>query len=402
MLKDISYNGNASLSRTNLSRIVLGIMFFTAMLGYIPGLPFWTYNISIVTIIPTLILLLIVREGNLFTQYEVIFLFIFLLSIIGSYIFSSFGFNPTGFLRSIVPILFYFLVRILKIKKDNFYYDLIFFLLATSFIVALYQFIIQPQYLLAENGEWLNVGEDVLPLLKRPVSYLGNSNIFGIFSVFCFIILYIENNRNLSFTRKVVIVIIVLVNIIIFSKSRTSLLSFILVLIFYNIRIKNHITILLIFSIALLLFIYVINNFEKYEFLDQLFRLSVLSETQDNSYTLRRDIAKFSINVISKRPFWGIGPGNENNLMLTLNAPHRGMESATLLLLEERGIVGYFIYLYILFVKFIFTKNTFAKFLIGIVMLSVDFTEPVCVLQQLATFLAVYLAVCKNDFLQTS
>ena len=397
MVNDLSYNEQAFNTRPYLSRIIFSFMVFTSMLGYVPGLPFWLYNISISIIVPVLSFLLIIRKGNIITKDEVIFLLVFISSILASYLFSSFGFNPTGFLRAIVPILFYYLIRVLKIPKNKFYYNFIFFLLISSFIVGVYQFLIQPQFILAEGGEWVSVGDDVLPLLKRPVSYLGNANVFGIFTVFCFIILYFENNHNINLGKKVFIVLIVLFNIILFSKSRTSLLAFILILLFYNLRIKNYKTLLVIFSIVFLLFAYVVFNYEKFEVLDQLFRLSALSETQDNSYTLRRDIAEFSINVISQRPIFGIGPGNEKALMTTLNAPHKGMESATLFLLEERGIIGYLIYLYILLTKFLFARNNFAKILIGIVLISVDFTETVCVIQQLATFLAVYLAISKND-----
>lgn len=395
--ENISYKEQAFNTKPYLSRIIFSFMVFTAMLGYVPGLPFWTYNISISIIVPALSFLLIIRKGNIITKDEVIFLFVFISSILASYLFSAFGFNPTGFLRAIVPILFYYLIRVLKIPKNKFYYNFIFFLLISSFIVGVYQFLFQPQYSLAEGGEWVNVSDDVLPLLKRPVSYLGNPNIFGVITVFFFIILYIENNRNINLTKKIFIVIMVLCNIILFSKSRTSLLAFILILLFYNLRLKNYKTLLVIFLTFFLLFAYVVVNYEKFEVLDQLFRLSDLSDKQDNSYTLRRDIAEFSMNIISQRPIFGIGPGNEKALMLTLNAPHKGMESATLFLLEERGIIGYLIYLYILSTKFLFARNNFAKILIGIVMISVDFTETVCVIQQLATFLAVYLAISEND-----
>jgi hypothetical protein len=131
--------------------------------------------------------------------------------------------------------------------------------------------------------------------------------------------------------------------------------------------------------------------------LDQLFRLSSLTNDENNSYTIRKNIAEYAYNLISQRPFFGVGPANEGALMNSINAPHKGMESASLHLLIERGFVGYFFYLYVVIIKLLLSIN-FSNFLIGVVFISVDFTETVCVFPQLTSFLAIYFAVSKNHF----
>ncbi len=383
-------------SKSYFSKSLFSILFLLSLLGYIPGFPYWLYNIATFVTLPVILILLMVKDKLNFSKDEIYFLIFFLASIICSYVFSSFGFNLPGFLRAFVPVCFYYLVRILNIKKDQFYYDFVFLLLIFSFLFALYQFLYQPLYGIGQGGEWIVREDDVLPMMKRPTSFLGNANVFGVFNLYCFIILYIENNKNLDFTKKIFVVVLVLVNIILFAKSRTSMLGFIIIVSLYNFKLKNYKTLMLILGVFFVILIYVLLHYEEFMILDQLFRLSALSDYDDNSYTIRKKIAEFAFSLVIQRPFFGVGVGNENLLMLSINAPHKGMESATLQFLIERGIIGYFIYLYVLLIKFVFTKNNFPKFLIGIVIISVDFTETVCVLPQLTSFLAIYLAICKN------
>ena len=382
------------------SRSVFIFVLTVSLFGYIPGLPYWLYNISTFITIPVFLIVLILVQRRAFTFNEIFFLFVFILSILLSYAFSPFPFSVAGFLRAIVPVCIYYLVRYLKVKKDAFFLNYVLFLLAASFLLAFYQFLFQPYYIISDGGEWIVAVEDLPVLLKRPVSYLGNANVFGVFNVICFVLVYFEYGLKLNKPVKALVLLMTFSNMILFSKSRTSMLAFFLIVLVYNIYKRNYklLGIFVFFFICLLG--YVVYNYEKFVFLDDLFRLSALSETENNSYTLRRNIGLFAYNLIMQRPVLGVGPGNELALMISTNAPHRGMESASLLLLIERGIIGYMIYLYILFSKFIFSKNFYAV-LIGVIMISVDFTETVCVLPQITSFLAAYLAISRNQILNS-
>lgn len=389
--------------KTNFTftQLFFGLLFFISLLGYIPTMPYWLYNIGTFITVPIFLFFILASFPIHFSLNELSFFLLFLVSILLSYLFSNYGFFIAGFLRALVPIIFYYLTRILNIKKSKFFYDVLFILLLLAFLVASIQFLFLPKYILESDGTWSTTEEDGLLLLKRPVSYFGNANVFGVFSIFTFVILFIENNINTSVAKKIIIVLLVIFNVILFSKSRTSMLALILIVTIYNYRLKNY-KVLFFFILGTLgLISFIILNFEKFLFLDNLFRLSALNETEDNSYTLRKNIAEFAYSQIIKNPIFGIGPGNEYLLMTEVHAPHKGMESASLLMLEERGILGFLFYLYTVIYNFLATKN-FVKIVIGIVIFSVDFSETVCVLPQLTTFLAIFLAVSKNEQLSKS
>jgi O-antigen ligase len=371
-------------------------LFIISQLGYIPGLPYWLYNISIFVTIPIFTLVLLFFDKIKFTHSEILFLFIFFCVLFLSNISSPFEFSVPGFLRAVVPLIYYYLVRALKVGKSKEYYNLIIFSLFISFFVALYQILFQPIYFI-EDGVWHVYAEDVFWLVKRPVSYLGNANVFGVFCVLCFIIIFFDNPYLLSRKKKYLIFIVTIINIVVFAKSRTALLAFIIVNLVYLIKNKKY-KILLIFTSLIITFsIFLFANYDQYSFLNDIFRLSSLYEDDDNSYTIRKRIAEFTVNLIFDRPLFGVGVGNEQLLMRELNAPHKGSESASLLILVERGLFGYIIYLSLIFFQFLFTGNNFPKMLIGFVILSVDFTETVFVLPQLTSYLAIYLGVCKNE-----
>ncbi|WP_157986367.1 O-antigen ligase family protein [Chitinophaga alhagiae] len=383
-----------------LKNVMFAMLFFISLLGYIPMLPYWLYNIGTFITIPIFIFITSNYSNRFVTKNEIAFLGLFVLSLLLSYLTSPFGFTIAGFLRALVPIIFYYLVRVLNVKKTDFYYSVLYYLLILSFLVAAYQFFFQPAYIINDDGAWEEV-EGVLTLMKRPVSYLGNSNVFGVFTVFCFLILFTEGNQRLTKNQKVALFIVTILNLTLFSKSRTSLAAFIVTLLIYLFHKRKFIPLLVVFLFFLAGIAYVLSNYEQIEAIDNIFRLSSLSSEDRNSYSIRSEIAKFAIPLIGERPFFGVGVGNEQQLMMSTGAPHKGMESATLLLLIERGILGYLIYLYILFSKFLLVKNNITRILIGLVMISVDFTETVCVIPQLSTFLAIYLGVTWNTVNQT-
>lgn len=370
------------------------------MLGYIPAFPYWLYNISTFLTIPIFVISMLIINKNYFSFEEIFFLFLYILSLLLSYLFSDIGFNFSGFLRAVVPVLFYYLVRLLQINKTK-YFDILYFLLVLSFLFAFYQFFFQPLYEIGDDGNWIvrDSASEMQIIFKRTVSFLGNSNVFGVFSVATFLILWLDYKQFISKPNFIFLCIILGLNIIVMGKSRTSMLALIMAIFIINFNFKNigKLFKILFFLILCSLFIYY--NYEKLEFLDALFRLSALTETDQNSYSLRKDIANFSMDLISKNLIFGIGAGNEGTLFSIINAPHKGMESGSLLLLLERGLFGYFFYLYVIVFEFLLKKNTILNIILGLTIVSVDFTETVYVLPQLTTFLAVYLAVRKNNII---
>ncbi|GEM_PF-5452211 len=379
-----------------VANLLFAVMFTLGMLGYIPGLPYWLYNISTFITLPVLFACLLLAKGAIFTKNEVWFIVLFVFTILCSYALSPYGVTIPGFLRAVVPVLFYYLVRTLKIRKTSFYFGVVKVLLIVSFFVALYQSLFQPIYVI-ENGSWVVYVEEALPLAKRPVSFLGNANVFGVFTVFCYILLFFENPDYLSKKEKVILFLFVLANLVLFSKSRTSMLAFVMVNVVYSVIKKQHFKLLIFLAVSVLLGLFVYSNYEDLLVLDDLFRLSALVDQEDNSYTIRRRIAEFTFDLISQRPLFGVGTGNEMFLMADTGAPHKGSESASLLLLIERGIVGYLFYLYILFAKLLSVRSAAPKILIGLTIISVDFTETVCVIPQLTVFLAIYFGISQNE-----
>lgn len=395
-MSQFSFLFNSNTRNNSISVFVFYVMFIISQLGYIPALPYWLYNISTLITIPIYLLVILVYRNIKFTENEIIFLAIFIGSITLSTILSPYDFTISGFLRALVPIVYFYLVRTLNITKKNTYYDIISILLFTSFIVALYQILFQPIYKI-EDGVWYIFAEGELIISKRPVSFLGNANVFGVFSVFCYIILFFDNPEYLNKKWKIIFTVLVIINIIVFAKSRTSLFAFFIVNLIYFFQKKKFKILFIILIVIVVFVIFIYLNYENYLFINELFRISALSETEDNSYTIRQRIAEFTIQVIKDRPLLGIGVGNEPLLMMDLNAPHKGSESASLLMLVERGLIGYLLYLSIIIFQFLFARDNITKFLFGFAIISVDFTETVCVLPQLTSFLAIYLAISTNE-----
>jgi O-antigen ligase len=390
-----SFIFNSYDKSNSITLVIFIVMVIVSQLGYIPALPYWLYNISTFITIPIFLFLILVYRDVKFTINEILFLSIFIFTILLSSIVSPYEFTISGFLRALVPIIYFYLVRTLKITKVKTYYDVISFMLVASFVVALYQVLFQPIYLI-EDGVWNIYAEDVFWFVKRPVSFLGNANVFGVFTVLCYIIFFFDNPYYVNKKLKAFLFIITIINVILFAKSRTSLLAFLIVNFIYLVKLRKFKILILLLVIILTLVAFVFINYEKYSILNDIFRLSELYENDDNSYTIRQRIAEFTVNIIKERPFFGVGAGNEQLLMLDLHAPHKGSESASLLILVERGILGYIIYLGIISFQFLLVRNR-TKILIGFVILSVDLTETVCVLPQLTSFLAIYLAVSINE-----
>ena len=209
--------------------------------------------------------------------------------------------------------------------------------------------------------------------------------------------MFFDNPEYLNKKWKIIFTVLVIINIIVFAKSRTSLFAFFIVNFIYFFKKKKFKILFIILIVIIVFVIFIFLNYENYLFINELFRISALSETEDNSYTIRQRIAEFTIQVIKDRPLFGIGVGNEPLLMMDLNAPHKGSESASLLMLVERGLIGYLLYLSIIIFQFLFARDNITKILIGFAILSVDFTETVCVLPQLTSFLAIYLAISTNE-----
>lgn len=387
-----------TISKTyfNINFLIFILILPISLLGYIPTFPYWLYNISIYVTIPLFLFLILFKKRISVSQNELLFLVIYITAILISFLFSPFSLSFSGILRAVSPIFSYYLVRQLGIRKNNGYYIILYILLVISFLFALYQFLFQPLYEIEQGGLWVIRADDVLPILKRPVSYLGNANVFGIFTVLTYLIL-LEFRNKLPKLHKITIFFLCIVNIILFSKSRTSMTAFVLVILLFDIYRGKYIKVASIFLLLIIIIGFILINFNNFEYLDDLFRLSALSETEDNSFTIRKRIAEFAMNLIYQRPIFGVGVGNEFLLMQSTNAPHKGMESATMLLLIERGVFGYIIYLFVLFYKFLTAKKNITKVLIGVVFISVDFTETVCVLPQLTSFIAIYLAVTENS-----
>jgi hypothetical protein len=369
------------------------ISFFFSLLGYIPGFPYWISNIAFILNPIILVFLFLHFKNTKFTLNEILFASFFILSLFLSYLFSHFLPRLPEILKVISPICAYFIARILKIEMHDLI-KFLYFVFILSFFFAAYQYFFQARYLIGTDGTWIKSSNQVLYLMKRVVSFIGNANVFGVFTVFSFYILIFETNFNRRI--KIIFLIICLLNVILFAKSRTTIAALLFIYFLYLVKQRKFILLGILVSLIVLIAITIYFSFNN-EILNGLFRISSLHEQGPNSLSTRLRVNHLMFSMLPDHWLFGIGCGNEIRFMKEINGFHGGAEMATLRILTERGVFGFAILLVALIKNFFINQRHFSAIAIGLSIFIIDITENVIALPQLSTFLAIFMAILANE-----
>lgn len=382
------------ISVETIKKGVLFFMLLFSLIGYIPTLPYWLYNISFSLSLPFFFFIVFFSGYFRITSNEKIIFILFFFSFFFSYIFSDFPFNFAACLRGITPLFLYISVRTLNLKIDTFYINVLMIFLVLSFLFAFYEFFYLPSYKLDSSGKWVITNEGFY-LLKRAGSFLGNENVFGVFTVISAIIIYTHKELLIIFKRPAYLYFLVIFNVFFLAKSRTSMLACFVCVIYWLIAKKRYKILYIILTVSGLLLFYLWSNLD-HEIVDSIFRTSSILNDEYNSYSLRAEINKVGISLIPQNLLFGVGVGNEYLLMQSVNAIRPGVESASLNILLERGIYGYMLFLGLYLYFFIFSSSLTNR-LLGLAILVVDFLETVFIYPQILSVIMIYLALYINS-----
>jgi hypothetical protein len=301
-----------------------------------------------------------------------------------SFLNSSVELNLVAYSLELIPFFMIVILWQYGITHDMINKGLVFIFILSTFLGAL-QFLVFPIYYADDLGNWVMVNSELPLLMKRPGSIFGNPNVFGCFNaIFYSWILFTK-----FFRKKKLFIILVVINIVLIAKSRSSLIAILFIYFFYlykSGRVKLLLTILVLGILSTSSFlVYIYNN----EYADQIFRFSDLLSSDSNSFTIRYDIFKFILDKVTVFNFFGVGPGNIKLYLELFNAPWAGPESAGLHILLQKGVFFYILYIIFLLTLFL-SKNTFNQSIL-ILFLTNGLLETVSAQQQILSILFILL-----------
>lgn len=362
-----------------------------SLVGLIPLVP-TTFYYSKAIIIPIFSGFLFLNKrraqisGGLITLIAILF-----ISYILSTLLSGIGINLIALLLELVPLLIFLSYLLLKLDPEN-VEKILMNIHVISSLFGVIQFIFLPQYEISLGGVWYEVTSELPLLMKRPGSIFGNSNVFGAFNLLILVLLLFKHPIKRDSIKFKTYQILVLLNIILIAKSRSSLISaYLIYLVFFWNQHKY-----LILGVLLLIPIFILSIFNiilSTEELNQIFRLSDLFLSERNSFTIRKEIFEYSFQFIKNNLFLGVGPGNILTFFQSQNAPHNGPETAGMWIIIEKGILSYLCYI-IFLVRLLFNKNLFKK-MIGVSLLVIGVFETVMIQSQILGIILI-LSTLKN------
>jgi hypothetical protein len=372
------------ISTVNYKQFICFFLFLTISVGLIPPFSSKLYYLKTI-IIPIVFLLSFISRASFKVSKNLYFIIFICMSLITmSFLNSSVELNLVAYSLELIPFFMIVILWQYGITHDMINKGLVFIFILSTFIGAL-QFLVFPTYYADDLGNWVMVNSELPLLMKRPGSIFGNPNVFGCFNaIFYSWILFAK-----FFRKKKLFIILVVINIVLIAKSRSSLIAILFIYFFYlykSGRVKLLLTILVLGILSTSSFlVYVYNN----EYADQIFRLSDLVSSDSNSFTIRYDIFKFILDKVNVFHFFGVGPGNIKLYLELFNAPWAGPESAGLHLLLQKGVVFYILYI-IFLLTLLLSKNTFNQSIL-ILFLTNGLLETVSAQQQILSILFILL-----------
>lgn len=371
--------------------LLVFILLLTNSLGYIPGLPYILYNTGIL-FIPVLWLLMI--KKIIYTRNELFFSLIWLFLNSFSLSLSIHEMFPDSttthyfiiMLRAFDAVLIYSIAKNTTLPYDKLATILV-ALVVVQFSLMSYQFFIQDRMVLLGAGEqakWVKAVNPPVFWKLRVQGLHGNSNTSAFFLLVSFIIIlpYILRKRFQLF----IIFILSAVAIVIYAKSRSTMLVSFFYILFYVFIItkkKKHLRTLFIGAFIGMLFL----SFLSADFFDSILRLNNLQK-DTNNLTIRQWVNRDAFNIWWQELTWiGGGLNSEVFFMTKFNAYRPYSEMAYLKILIEIGFVGLlFILFTILKITQAIPENSFIMKSLIFVFFFVSFLETAFFTQQFFYF----------------
>lgn len=372
------------ISTVNYKQFICFFLFLTISVGLIPPFSSKLYYLKTI-IIPIVFLLSFISKASFKVSKNLYFIIFICMSLITmSFLNSSVELNLVAYSLELIPFFMIVIFWQYGITHDMINKGLVFIFILSTFLGAL-QFLVFPIYYADDLGNWVMVNSELPLLMKRPGSIFGNPNVFGCFNaIFYSWILFTK-----FFRKKKLFIILVVINIVLIAKSRSSLIAILFIYFFYlykSGRVKLLLTILVLGILSTSSFlVYIYNN----EYADQIFRFSDLLSSDSNSFTIRYDIFKFILDKVNVFNVFGVGPGNIKLYLELFNAPWAGPESAGLHILLQKGVFFYISYIILLLTLFL-SKNTFNQSIL-ILFLTNGLLETVSAQQQILSILFILL-----------
>ena len=372
------------ISTVNYKQFICFFLFLTISVGLIPPFSSKLYYLKTI-IIPIVFLLSFISKASFKVSKNLYFIIFICMSLITmSFLNSSVELNLVAYSLELIPFFMILILWQYGITHDMINKGLVFIFILSTFLGAL-QFLVFPIYYADDLGNWVMVTSELPLLMKRPGSIFGNPNVFGCFNaIFYSWILFTK-----FFRKKKLFIILVVINIVLIAKSRSSLIAILFIYFFYLFksgRVKLLLTILVLGILSTSSFlVYIYNN----EYADQIFRVTDLLSSDSNSFTIRYDIFKFILDKVTVFNFFGVGPGNIKLYLELFDAPWAGPESAGLHVLLQKGVFFYILYIIFLLTLFL-SKNTFNQSVL-ILFLTNGLLETVSAQQQILSILFILL-----------
>lgn len=301
----------------------------------------------------------------------------------------------------ILGVLFAFLLGYTNSLKYNDLCKVLFTIFLLNFILMSTQFfLLKPMILTGRVSEakWTDVVNPIVFWKRQVVGICGNSNAVGSFILVTLVFLldWLKQKKKLFW----VTIVISIIAIGLYAKSRNSILVGLLFIGYYLFFIKKKLNPVLKYSLFGLIFLFVVFFSASSEITDSIFRFTSF-ENRMNSYSVRLIVDKEAFDIWWNHVFWfGGGFGSESFLMGKYHATRFYSEMLYTKYLLEMGIIGTSVsafFLYVLYknkLKEPSQKRLFKNLLFVIVFVS--FFETVFYTQQLFYFLLFIFAWISN------
>lgn len=373
---------------SSINNIVFKFIFFLTPLGYIQYVPYWVSNIIFI-IMP---IAYIISVKKISFKFLCFYLFWVLISII-PFLWTTV--SPMQLvirlLKVLSPLFAFEIGRSSDFSKNDFI-KLCLIGIVVNFTISFLQFTVIPHSLLFidDNGNaiWKSIDLNIPFYAYRVTGMLGNANANGAYMVLlsCFLI------SDQRMRNKVLATLLCVLTAFVFSKSRNSFATFIILLLFGSIirdRSKN-LLILVVVMISSLIFILA---FDLDKLLIYILRYDGMSKAADY---------RMQVNITGLKIWWskfillGGGIGSEVYYMKEAGSQLVYTECAFIKLLLERGIIGFSLHSFLLAYALFKLKDSYLKLSVFFLLLSIfciSIFETVFYVEELYNFSFLILGV---------
>ncbi len=337
----------------NIPRVQYYLLNLFIIVGYVIYIPYFVSNI-IYLILPLFLIYNIFTFRVKVTSNLFLFFTLWVLIEILPFIFHTNIFELKTnilviFLNIIAPILIYVIIVNLNITRESFSKMLItLFIINLIILIIQYLFFDHVRLRFIENTpQWIKWGEQNPFLVRRAAGLLGNINSSAAFSLVVYVLLkdYFADNR----VKSNILLLFTVLIIFFLTKSRITMLTMLLLPIFYSFM-KGKYKIIIVYASILLVFLFFLYLFKDSELINSILRTKRLFGNEQNSLSTRI-IVNSQAWHIWERNFILLGGGikTESFYMIKFEALRPFSEMLYTKMLLEKGIAGllmYFLFFY--------------------------------------------------------